>query len=84
MTCTDLCPMCGVLREMDVSGYRRVSIDEEGKKKNVLTRVHHCSTCFCFVRCEDVDDKPENLEGVIMDEEEMEMKKGEETLRARA
>lgn len=78
MMYTDLCLMCGVLREMDISGYRTVSIDMTGKKKTVLTLAYHCRTCYSFVRCEDVEDTPANLEGVILDEEELMPKTVEE------
>lgn len=69
MTYTDLCPMCGVLREMDISGYRTVSIDAKGNSSITLTRAYHCRACCCFVRCEDVEDTPANREGVILDKE---------------
>lgn len=69
MTIVDLCPMCGLLREMNLSGFRTIALDAEGKKTAVLTRVYHCRTCFCFVRSEDVEDVPENLVDVVLDED---------------
>lgn len=69
MPYTDLCPMCGVLREMDVSGFRTIAVDAEGKQQVILTRAYHCRACFCFVRSEDVPAIPENLIDVLVDKE---------------
>lgn len=72
MRFTDLCPMCGVLREMDVSGFKTVVVDSVGNEAVMLTRAYHCTTCFCFVRSEDVPATPENLADVLLDDEQRE------------
>jgi hypothetical protein len=63
--------MCGVLREMDVSGFTTISVDQAGNSSVLLTRAYHCAACFCFVRSEDVPATLENLAGVYLDEEEL-------------
>lgn len=72
MRATDLCPMCGVLREMDVSGFKTIAVDSAGNEAVMLTRAYHCSACFCFVRSEDVPATPEHLAGVLLDDEQRE------------
>ena len=52
----ELCPRCGVLRNMQVSTSRRKVVDSEGKVKEILTRVLHCAHCHSFVRSEDVEE----------------------------
>ena len=65
----DLCPMCGLLREMNISGFRTIAVDDKGTRTAILTRAYHCRSCFCFVCAEDVDDTPENRENVLLDDE---------------
>jgi hypothetical protein len=63
--------MCGVLREMDVTGFRTTGFDKTGIKTSVLTRAYHCRSCSCFVRCEEVEDTQQNRENVILDADEV-------------
>ncbi|HEY5615786.1 MAG TPA: hypothetical protein VIL52_07155 [Bacteroidota bacterium] len=69
MTNVDLCPICGVLREMNVTGYRTTYTGAHGDSNIVLTRAYHCAMCCSFVRCENVEDTEENLAGVLLDDE---------------
>jgi hypothetical protein len=70
MTYTDLCPMCGLLREMDLSGFRTVVVNPEGKKQTVLTRVYHCRQCASFARAENVSDTPDNRQDMVLDQDD--------------
>jgi hypothetical protein len=65
----DLCPMCGMLREMDVSGFTTISVDPAGNRLVLLTKAYHCAACGCFVRSEDVPATEEQFIGVRLDEE---------------
>ena len=71
MMTTDLCPMCGVLREMEITGFRTAGFDTTGLRKSVLTRAYHCRSCSCFVRCEEVEDTPLNRQSVILDDDQV-------------
>jgi hypothetical protein len=53
---SELCPRCGILRNMQVSTSQRKVIDPEGNTKEILTRVFHCETCNSFVRSEDIEE----------------------------
>ena len=70
MNTLDLCPMCGVMRGTDVTGYRTTVVNKEGVTKSILTRASHCNVCCTFIRCEEVEDTPENCAGVLLDEEQ--------------
>ena len=70
MTYFDLCPICGVMREMVVTGYRTMFVDVRGESSTVLTRVYHCSVCDSFARAEDVADTVGNSAGVLLDDEQ--------------
>lgn len=72
MLFTDLCPLCGVLREMEVSGFKTIVRDPAGNEVVMLTRAYHCATCFCFVRSEEVPATPENVAGVLLEDSEQE------------
>ena len=67
---TDLCPMCGVLQEMAITGFRSVAARLDGSRVQLLTRAYHCKACGCFVGSEEVADNPEDETGVFMEEED--------------
>ncbi|HEY4612674.1 MAG TPA: hypothetical protein VII11_06795 [Bacteroidota bacterium] len=68
MIYVDLCPMCGVLREMDVTGFQTAVVDADGRTIELLTRAFHCKACTCFVRSDEVLDVPEHREDVRLDD----------------
>ena len=53
----ELCPFCGTLREMDLTSYRTISFDGEGKEKHTTTVVCHCHHCGLFVRSEETKEE---------------------------
>lgn len=53
----ELCPFCGTLREMDLTGYRTVGFDHEGNEDNTFTVVARCRYCGLLVRTEDVKEE---------------------------
>ena len=71
MTSFDLCPMCGVMREVDVTGFRTTFVNEQGDTKSLLTRAYHCNVCCSFIRCQEVEDTEENCAGVLLDDEQL-------------
>lgn len=53
----ELCPFCGTLRQMDLTSYRTISLDGNGKEDSFITMVYHCRYCEFFVRSEDIKEE---------------------------
>ncbi len=50
----ELCPRCGVTRNMILSTSQTKETNTNGKTETVITKSFHCEACNCFVRSEEV------------------------------
>lgn len=51
----ELCPRCGVIKNMIISTSKTKMTDFNGKKENVETKTFHCEACNSFLRSEEVN-----------------------------
>jgi len=65
----ELCPRCGILRNVRISMSRRTAVDAEGKAKEILIRTLHCETCNSFVRSQDIEEPEDSLNTEPIQEE---------------
>ncbi|WP_088186750.1 hypothetical protein [Desulfosporosinus sp. FKA] len=49
----ELCPRCGVARNMVIFSTENKSIDTDGKAVTVVTKNYQCEVCHTFVRSEE-------------------------------
>jgi len=56
----ELCPRCGVVRNMQVGVSRRTETDPKGKAREIVTRTYHCETCGHLVRSKVVESAGSN------------------------
>lgn len=50
----DICPKCGILRDMIESTCEREETNNNGDVVKIITKSFHCSFCNCFVNSEDI------------------------------
>ena len=55
----ELCPMCGVIQEMDVSAFHSTRIDIRDQPTTIVTVAYHCSSCGALARYEHIQEEPE-------------------------
>ncbi len=55
----ELCPMCGVIQEMDVSAFHSTKVDAYDQATTIVTVAYHCSSCGALARYEHIQEEPE-------------------------
>jgi hypothetical protein len=53
----ELCPMCGVLQEMNVSAFHSEVVDVDGHPRTSITVVYHCKSCGALARHENIHEE---------------------------
>ena len=55
----ELCPMCGVMQEMDLSAFHSLNVDSSGEAVAFVTVAYHCKSCGALARYEHIQEEPD-------------------------
>lgn len=57
----ELCPMCGISQEMDVSAFHSTKVDVHDNATTIVTLAYHCRSCGALARYEHIQEEPEEI-----------------------